>query len=141
MKKYEIQLSSEQLNTIKESLDFYMRFIIGQWRVPQVMEAQEMVNQKDTKEFWETSKHVDDQLNILSSMFTKLPLNASYGVNSALAHEHSKIAYDISRPIYELFNKEYRDENPDEATYSVYDSPGLSYSKEGRITIKTIEDE
>ena len=34
------------------------------------------------------------------------------------------------------FTKEYREKNPGEKWYSVYDSEGLQYSDEGRIKVE-----
>lgn len=144
MKQYEIKINKTQLHVISDALDFYGRFCLGQWRIPMVMENQEHKNQSKNEGFWETRNYVEDQLNILKSIFIKLPLNASYGIGSEKLCEEAKIAYDISRPIMELEALEHKEnalKDGKEANYSVYDHPGLSYSKEGRINVKTIKDE
>jgi hypothetical protein len=132
-KKYIIEFTEEQLAVIARGLEFYSRFLAGQWGIPDEMEWQEYKNQDKYEGFWEKRNHVEDQLNVLKSQFTGLPLNASYGIGSSKQHENTKTAYDIYRPIWEEFNKDSKLNN-------VYSSPGLSYSKEGRIKIE-IKDE
>jgi hypothetical protein len=56
-----------------------------------------------------------------------LQLGESYGIGSDNLHENAKVAYDIYRPILEEFNKD---------SNNVYSHPGLTYSKEGRVTIE-----
>ena len=138
--QYQLKLNKAQLDTVAEALEFFSRFCAGQWRLPDTMEYQEYKNQDKYDGFWEKRNYVEDQLNILKSHFTGLQLNASYGIGSANLCDSAKIAYDVYRPILELRAEEYNKANPDEKHYSVYDHPGLQYSKEGRIKIKTLED-
>lgn len=129
MNKYIIEFTEKQLRVVATGLEFYSRFLAGQWRIPDEMEWQEYKNQDKYEGFWEKRNYVEDQLNILKSQFTGLSLNASYGIGSSKQHENTKIAYDIYRPIWE----ELVGKNAD--GWNVYSSPGLQYSKEGRIKI------
>jgi hypothetical protein len=133
MKKYTIEFTESQLHTLARGLEFYSRFLAGQWRIPDTMEFKEFENQDKYEGFWEKRNYVEDQLNILKSHFTGLQLNASYGIGSPALDEDAKISYDIYRPIWEeLVGKNAKN-------WNVYSSPGLQYSKEGRIKIKVKE--
>ena len=138
--KYQLELNKAQLDTIAEALEFFSRFCAGQWRIPDTMEWKEYENSGKDKEFQNRRNYAEKNLEVQKTMFLDIPLNASYGIGSPKLCESAKIAYDIYRPILELRAKEYNKANPDEKHYSVYDHPGLSYSKEGRIKIKTLED-
>jgi len=132
--KYQIEFTKKQISCVATALEFYSRFLAGQWRIPDEMEFKEYELQDKYEGFWEKRNYVEDQLNVLKSHFTGLHLNASYGIGSNKLHENAKIAYDVYRPVYEEFNKNSN-------TWNVFSSPGLTYSKEGRINIKTIKDE
>lgn len=136
--KYRLDVTKNQLDTIQEALEFFSRFCAGQWRIPDTMENQEYINQGKDSKFWIRRNKVEDKLNFLKSDLTNLPLNASYGIGSPNLCESANIAYDLYRPILELRNKEYKEANPGKDYYDVYSSPGLSYSKEGRIEIKKV---
>ena len=129
MNKYVIEFTEKQLRTVAIGLEFYSRFLVGQWRIPDEMEWQEYKNQDKYEGFWEKRNYVEEQLNILKSHFTGLHLNASYGIGNHLSAPETQIAYDIYRPIWE----ELVSKNADD--WNVYSSPGLQYSKEGRIKI------
>ena len=139
-KKYTVEFTKEQLRVMATGLEFYSRFLAGQWRLPDSMEFKEYELQEKYEGFWEKRNYVEEQLNILKTHFTGLPLNASYGIGSENLHEDARVAYDLYRPVWEQFTKESIEENPDPksfSNYSVYAYPGLPYSKEGRIKIKT----
>ena len=136
--KYLIELTEKQLRVMSDALEFYSRFLAGQWRLPDPMEWKEYELQDKYDGFWEKRNFVEKQLEILKSNFTGLSVNASYGIGSDKLHEDAKVAYDLYRPILEQFAKEHNEKNPDNTHYSVYDSPGLSYSKEGRVEIKKL---
>ena len=138
-KTYQINLTPNQLTVIEEALEFFSRFCSGQWEVPSSMEETERKLSEGDKDFWKRRNETNDNLIALKSVFTKLPINAFYGIGSPKLCESAKVAYDIYRPILELFNKEWRMEHPEESNWNVYSSPGLSYSKEGRIEIKAIK--
>lgn len=138
--KYRIDINKKQLDTIQEALEFFSRFCAGQWRIPDTMEWKEYENQSKYEGFWGKRNYVEEQLNILKSHLTGLQLNASYGIGSPKLHESAKIAYDIYRPILELRDKEYKEAHPDKDDWSVYSSPGLSYSQEGRIKIEVLKE-
>ena len=129
-RKYTIEFTKEQLRVMATGLEFYSRFLAGQWRLPDSMEFKEYELQEKYEGFWEKRNYVEEQLNILKTHFTGLPLNASYGIGSNNLAEDANIAYDIYRPILEEFHK-------DSEVYNVYKYPGLQYSKEGRIKIET----
>ena len=135
MNKYVIEFTEAQLRTVATGLEFYSRFLAGQWKIPDEMEWQEYKNQNEYEGFSEKRNYVEYKLNVLKSHFTGLSLNAFYGISSSMLHKNAKIAYDIYRPIWE----ELVGKNAD--NYNVYSSPGLQYSKEGRIKVKLIEDE
>lgn len=140
-KKYVVEFTREQLRTLARGLEFYSRFLAGQWEIPDNMEMKEFELQEKYDGFWEKRNYVEEQFKILKSHFTGLPLNASYGIGSDKLHEDAQISYDLYRPIWEQFAKEHREKNPEEKYYSVYDSPGLQYSDEGRIKVEVREKE
>lgn len=138
-KKYVVEFTKEQLRVMATGLEFYSRFLAGQWRLPDSMEFKEYELQDKYSGFWEKRNYVEEQLNILKAHFTGLPLNASYGIGSENLHEDARVAYDLYRPVWEQFTKESIEENSDPksfSNYSVYAYPGLPYSKDGRIEIK-----
>ena len=139
-KKYVVEFTREQLRTMARGLEFYSRFLAGQWEIPDAMEFKEYENQGKVDGFWEMRNQVEEQLKFLKVQFTGLPINASYGIGSDRLHKDAKIAYDTYRPVLEQFAKEHREKNPEERYYSVYDSPGLQYSDEGRIKVEVKEE-
>ena len=134
--KYKIEFNETQLRTVATALEFYSRFLAGQWEIPDAMQWKEYDLQGKQREFWEKRNHIEEQFKILSQMFTGLHHGEYYGIGSDMIHEGAKIAYDIYRPILEQLAKESRERDDSESiSYSVYDYPGLSYSKEGRIEV------
>ena len=134
--KYKVEFTKEQLTVMARGLEFYSRFLAGQWEIPDAMEFKEYENQDKVDGFWAIRNQVEEQFKFLKVKFTGLPFNASYGIGSDKLHEDAKISYDIFRPIWEQFAKEHREKNPGEKWYSVYDSEGLQYSDEGRIKVE-----
>lgn len=129
MMKYKIEFTEKQLRVVAKGLEFYSRFLAGQWKIPLEMANQEYINQNKRENFWHDKHDIEKQLNILFSKLTKQPLNMTYGIGSDKPHEDTNIAYDIYRPIWEELVGKGND-------WNVYSSPGLSYSKEGRIEIE-----
>jgi hypothetical protein len=129
--KYVVEFTENQLRVLATSLEFYSRFLAGQWEIPNEMQFNEFKLQEKYDGFWTKRNYVEEQLKILKSHFTGLQLNASYGIGSSALHESAKVAYDIYRPCLEVFNKD---------SDNVYSYPGLTYSKEGRIKIE-VKDE
>ena len=128
MKKYTISFTENQLRTLARGLEFYSRFLAGQWEIPDMMEFKEFENQGKVDEFWNVRNDINDEFLKLKSKFTGLYLNESYGIGSSKLSEDANISYDIYRPIWEEFAKGNED-------WTVYSSPGLTYSKEGRIKV------
>ena len=137
MEKFEIQLTKKQLQVMAEALEFYSRFSAGQLdyfpnslqnNLGQKWDLDEFLRRRD---IWEV--HLDQAKN---AMFGFVP-NESYGIGNDELMEEARIAYDMYRPVYELWHKL----NEHKSDISVYAHPGLQYSEEGRITIKQIEDE
>ena len=126
--KYSVEFTEKQLRVVAIGLEFYSRFLAGQWEIPDAMVWKEFKNQEKYEGFWEKRNHVQDQLKSLKSIFTGLPLNASYGIGSDEQAEETKIAYDIYRPIWEEFAKGAEH-------WTVYSHAGFPYSNEGRIKI------
>ena len=133
-KKYVIEFNEVQLRTVAKGLEFYSRFLSGQWEIPEEMQWKEYNNQGKTSEFWEKRNYVEDQLSLLMSHFTGLNIHASYGIGSDKSAPETQISYDIYRPIWE----ELVGKNAEH--YNVYSYPGLQYSKEGRVKIE-VKDE
>jgi len=135
-KKYILELTEAQLRTIAEALEFFSRFSAGQFHhLPPsferfLWETHEIDELIRKREIWEGALN---QAKV--AMFDMHP-NASLGIGNEKLTEEAKIAYDIYRPILELFAKEYKEKHPENTSYSVYDHPGISYSKEGRVIIK-----
>jgi len=140
--KYQLELSREQIGVVAEALEFYSRFMAGQWEIPKLLEHNEFVLNGMDSDFWNIRNNAQDMLRLAKrTFFYKLAPNESYGIGSENLHESANVAYDFYRPIREQFSKEYQEENPEEAHWGVYDSPGLTYSKEGRVIPKIIEDD
>lgn len=138
MKKYTISFTENQLRTIARGLEFYSRFLAGQWEIPDAMEFKEYENQGKSDEFWNIRNEVEDEFRNLKSKFTKLHINEFYGIGSSKMAEDANIAYDIYKPIWCFLKKESDLKDKSEGKtphWSVYDSIGLSYSSEGHIKI------
>lgn len=133
MKKYTVSFTENQLRTLARGLEFYSRFLAGQWEIPDAMEFKEFENQGKTSEFWNVRNDIEDELRLLSSKLTGIAVNGSYGIGSSKLAEDANIAYDIYRPIWEELVGQ-------SDGWNVYSSPGLQYSKEGRIKILTDEE-
>ena len=140
--KYTIELNKTQLYALARGMEFYSRFLAGQWEIPNAMEYKEYENQDKYEGFWEKRNYVEDQLKILQAHFTGMRVHEHYGIGCDELSEDAKISYDIYRPILEQFaneNKPKVNDGDTQTCYSVYDYPGPAYSKEGRIKIKIKE--
>ena len=138
--KYQIEFSKEQLSVVQQALEFASRFCAGQvnYFAP-FIEAQILRNCVSHDKFIEARKQYEHHLDMFKrNAFPNLYDNESLGIGNSMLQEEAKICYDIYRPILEQFDKELREKNPD-IGYSVYQSPGLTFSQEGRITIKKVE--
>lgn len=71
------------------------------------MQDKEYNLQEKYSGFWNKRNYVVEQLKILKSHFTGLNINASYGIGTTNLHENANTAYDIYRPILELFVEEH----------------------------------
>ena len=137
--KYQIEFTREQLSVVQQACEFMSRFCTGQLdMLPESFQGylrQEKESVDDycqRRDLWLHGLKIAKQ-----AMFPELTPNASYGIGGK--YEEANICYDIYRPILEQFTNERNSENLHNAQYSVYSSPGLTTSKEGRISIKTIE--
>ena len=137
--KYQIEFTKDQLAVIQEACEFMSRFCTGQLdMLPQSFLGYLRDKNKNIDEYCDKRDSWEYGLKIAKqAMFPELSTNASYGIGSK--YEEANICYDIYRPILEQFTNERNSENLHNAQYSVYSSPGLTTSKEGRIIIKTIE--
>lgn len=131
-KKYVVEFTEKQIETVARGLEFYSRFLGGQWEIPDAMEFKEFENQEKYDGFWEKRNYVEGQLSVLKAHFTGLNINASYGIGSKNIALDAQIAYDIYRPILEEVAKISKYSN-------VYSYPGLTYSDEGRIMVEVME--
>jgi len=141
MQKYRIDFTREQLNVVQQALEFMSRFQAGQvtdftpnfrnWLITEHMKTNDYAERRDE---WE--EHLYKAKESLFNGFNKYE---SFGIGSNEQPKENKIAYDIYRPILELFHEEYDNEHPDsQKHYSVYGHPGLKYSEEGRIKITKV---
>lgn len=128
-KKYIIECNEVHLATIAKGMEFYSRFLAGQWEIPDELQWKEHEIQGKPEDFWETRNYIEGELNKLKSKFMKLNLNEFRGIGSDKGPKEMQVSYDIYRPILEEFHK-------DSDSWNVYSSPGLSYSNEGRIKVK-----
>lgn len=139
--KYRIDFTREQLNVVQQALEFMSRFQAGQvtdftpnfrnWLVGEHMKTNDYAERRD---MWE--EHLYKAKEYLFNNFNQ---HESFGIGSNEQPQENKIAYDIYRPILELFHEEYVNEHPDRpGHYSVYGHQGLRYSEEGRIKIEKI---
>ena len=131
-KKYIIECNEKHLATIAKGMEFYSRFLAGQWEIPDELQWKEREIQGKPEDFWETRNYVEDELKKLKSKFMKLNLNEFRGIGSDKGPKEMQVSYDIYRPILEEFHK-------DSDSWNVYSSPGLAYSNEGRIKVKLDE--
>lgn len=138
--KYQIEFSKEQLMVVQQALEFASRFCAGQVNyLAPFIEEQILLNCGSHDKFIEAREQYEHHLSMFKlNAFPNLSYNESLGIGSSMLQEEAKICYDIYRPILEQFDKELREANPN-TEYSVYQNPGMTFSKEGRITIKTIE--
>lgn len=143
--KYRIDLTGRQIITVQKACEFYSRFLAGQWEIPDELQWSEFSLRDKPSNFWEIRNLSQDMLNQAKVVFFdgKHSTNSAYGIGSKELSEYAKIAYDIYRPILETFSKESRKEhkkNGDDVYWTVYDSPGLTYSEQGRIKVDVIND-
>lgn len=135
MKKYKLELTRKQLSVIQEACEFMSRFSAGQLdHLPPSLEGF-LWKKWDSDEFCQRRDSWEAYLAVAKDQMFDLPRNASLGIGHPELTEEAKICYDIYRPILELFDKEDREETGKDG-WSVYSSPGLTYSKQGRIEIK-----
>lgn len=142
--KYQIEFTREQLSVVQQACEFMSRFCCGQLdMLPQSFQGylrQEKESVDDycqRRDLWLHGLKIAKQ-----AMFPELTPNASYGIGSK--YEEANVCYDIYRPILERFDAERRstekfDISGELMNWSVYSHPGLTTSKEGRISIKTID--
>ena len=128
-KKYIIECNEKHLATIANGLEFYSRFLAGQWEIPEELQWSEYSIQGKPNGFWNTRNEVEDDFKMLKTKFMKLNSGEFYGIGSDKAPKEMQVAYDIYRPILEEFHK-------GSDSWNVYSSPGLAYSNEGRIKVK-----
>lgn len=139
-KKYQIEFTEKQLRTIAEACEFMSRFAAGQLdKLPMSFQSWLWKKHPDTKDFCRARDTWEIHLYYAkTAMFPDLDRHESYGIGQDSLMDEANICYDIYRPILEQFSKEYQEQNPEESNYSVYDHPGLTTSKEGRIKITKI---
>lgn len=140
--KYQIEFTKEQLSVIQEACEFMSRFCTGQLDMLPMSFQGYLHKEKNSvddycnrRDMWKCGLDIAKK-----AMFPELNPNASYGIGSK--YEEANICYDIYRPILEQFTSERNRQNAangEESLCSVYSNPGSTISKEGRITIKTIE--
>jgi len=137
--KYQLELTRNQLSVIQEACEFMSRFCTGQLdMLPQSFAGYLRKDKESVEDYCQRRDNWNLGLKMAKkAMFPELSDNASYGISSK--YEESNICYDIYRPILEQFTKEHNSENLHNASYSIYDHPGLTTSKEGRITIKLVD--
>ena len=134
-KKYTLELTRKQLQVVQEALEFFSRFTAGQLNhLPPSLEAY-LWGKWDTDAFVERREEWKIALDLVKKRMFDLHPNESIAIGSPKLLEEAKIAYDIYRPILERFAEERRASDP-EAYWTVYDSPGLAYSEEGRVLVK-----
>jgi hypothetical protein len=142
MKRYQIEVSETQLEVMAEALEFYSRFLVGQVEVPMSirMKLVKMDDQK-SKDKNLSQTFLEAAFNscnfFKSQLFPELEIGASYGMGQKIPHdEHSTkttaLAYDIYRPILELFATIRKLSN-------VYSHKGIRYSDEPEVAIKCLE--
>jgi len=138
--KYQIEFSKEQLMVVQQALEFASRFCAGQVNyLAPFIEKQILLNCGSHDRFIERIPYYEFSLEEFKrNAFPNLNKNESLGIGNSELVPDAKICYDIYRPILEQFDKELREANPNTG-YSVYQNPGMAFSKEGRIIIKTIE--
>lgn len=140
--KYQIEFTREQLSVIQEACEFMSRFCTGQLdMLPQSFLGYLRQEKESVADYCERRDNWTEGLKIAKkAMFPELSTNASYGIGSK--YEEANICYDIYRPILEQFDLERRETILSKPKHwSVYSHPGLTTSKEGRISIKTIDNE
>ena len=138
--KYQIEFSKEQLQVVQQALEFTSRFCAGQVTfLAPFIDVQILQNCGSHDRFMQKREVYEHALEVFKlNAFPDLTTNEAFGIGSSKLREEAKICYDIYRPILEHFDKELREKNPD-IGYSVYQYPGMTFSKEGKIIIKTIE--
>ena len=130
-KIYKLELNKKQLEVVQQALEFYSRFAAGQLDYfPPAIEGYLLTKWRGD-EFSKRRIRWEKGLMVAKNAMFDLVPNAHMSIGSDELIEEAKIAYDIYRPILEKFAMEEGYKG-----WSVYKSPGLSYSKEGRINVK-----
>jgi hypothetical protein len=131
-KKYKIEFTEKQLQVVQEACEFLSRFSAGQIdSLPTSLYSYLYRKYKDIDEYCNRRDNWNKHLNLAKYNMFNLSSNESLGIGNPELTEQAKIAYDIYRPILEVFAKE------SDSKSSVYFYEGLTYSKEGRIKIET----
>lgn len=138
--KYQIEFSKEQLRVVQQALEFASRFCAGQVNyLAPFIEEQILLNYGSHDRFIEArNRYTFDLAMFKQNAFPNLNENESLGIGCSKLVPDAKVCYDIYRPILEQFDKELREANPNTG-YFIYQNLGMAFSKEGRITIKTIQ--
>ena len=133
MKKYVLEFDEEQAKVVAEALEFFSRFSAGQFmHWPPSFEASLWKTKPETADLDTQKRAVEAAFRNFKVAVMQLHPNESLGIGVPDLTEEAKIAYDIYRPILEEFAKE-----TPEDSWNVYKTPSLSYSKKGRVDVKT----
>lgn len=129
--QYYIKLSAHQLQTTKDALEWYSRFLMGQVdHLPPVIAWSNKVSRWKLEELFKPVKEY---------LFPKLPWGGFYNIGDN-EHEFSKeaqISYEIYRKIYE-FDVQQRKANGDPCLGNVYAREGLHYTNEPKVVIEQV---
>lgn len=92
MKKINIEVNETQSNVIREALDFYSRFLMGQFRQIDSL----MVNHSDFWEDWNKRERLEEIIREMRDIiYPELNGCDSWGIYNIKCPRESKIAYDI----------------------------------------------
>lgn len=107
MKKYNLILNEEQVQSVMWALDFYGRMKCGQLGVlKELRETKQLSTDDEYEAEAELGKNIEATSTMLQrQLFPKLSgLNNSFGIAGVDSPEEAKVCYDIYKEIHFVFN-------------------------------------
>lgn len=129
--KKKIVMSEKQMLVMREALEFYSRFLSGQFdAIPDEIRFRV----KDREGFEKTLR------DLKKVVFPELAYNESYSIGRGgeRIHDLRQLAYEMYRQIY-VYQVEERKRKGENVSYNVYDSPTMKYTDEALIEISGCE--
>ena len=130
MKKYNLEVNRDQLQTIKRALEFYSRIGMGQLNEVTSWEF----NFKDLNDV--DRRYTEDALGYIGELLTDLPRNAYRGIGHRDVPDSCTSAFDMYQVIRHHIAWE---DHPEGGLFVQFDTP-MKFSKQPLAKIETCDD-